>query len=58
MGDFHQFGVITTLHQLNQRPLEELEEELLEFRKKKPMALVLPITLLRVRRPRAQLHCG
>ena len=42
MGDFHQFGIVTTLHQLNRRPLEQLEEELLEFRKKKPMALVLP----------------
>ena len=29
MGDFHQFGVVTTLHQLNERPLEELEEELI-----------------------------
>jgi len=42
MGDFHQFGIVTTLHQLNQRPLEQLEEELLEFRKKKPMGLILP----------------
>ncbi len=42
MGDFHQFGTITTLHQLNNRPLEDLEEELLEFRKKKPMGLILP----------------
>ncbi|GAA5496551.1 Glycosidase [Rubritalea squalenifaciens DSM 18772] len=42
MGDFHQFGIVTTLHQLNQRPLEKLEEELMEFRKRKPMALVLP----------------
>jgi|GEM_PF-1139 len=42
MGDFHQFGNITTLHQLNNRPLEELEAELLQFRKKKPMGLILP----------------
>ncbi|NNJ86564.1 MAG: glycosyl transferase, partial [Akkermansiaceae bacterium] len=42
MGDFHQFGTVTTLHQLNTRPLEELEEELLDFRKKKPMGLILP----------------
>ena len=42
MGDFHQFGSVTTLHQLNNRPLEELEAELLEFRKKKPMGLILP----------------
>ncbi len=42
MGDFHQFGVVTTLHQLNERPLEELEEELLAIRQKKPMGLILP----------------
>lgn len=42
MGDFHQFGIVTTLHQLNQRPLEQLEDDLLQFRKKRPMALVLP----------------
>ncbi|WP_018968620.1 alpha-amylase family glycosyl hydrolase [Rubritalea marina] len=42
MGDFHQHGIITTLHQLNSRPLEELEQELVQFAKRKPMALVLP----------------
>ncbi|MFC5050918.1 alpha-amylase family glycosyl hydrolase [Rubritalea spongiae] len=42
MGDFHQHGIITTLHQLNDRPLEDLENELVQFSKKKPMALVLP----------------
>lgn len=42
MGDFHQFGVVTTLHQLNERPIKELEEELLAIRKKKPMGLILP----------------
>jgi len=42
MGDFHQHGLITTLHQLNNRPLEKLEAELMQFRKRRPMALVLP----------------
>ncbi|MAY03930.1 MAG: glycosyl transferase [Gammaproteobacteria bacterium] len=42
MGDFYQNGVITTLHNLSRRPVEELEEELLEFAKVRPMALVLP----------------
>ncbi|MEE2903252.1 MAG: alpha-amylase family glycosyl hydrolase [Myxococcota bacterium] len=42
MGDFHQYGVITTLHQLNQRPLERIEADLLKFRKERPMALILP----------------
>ena len=42
MGDFHQFGNVTTLHQLNTRPLEKLEDDLIEFGKKRPLGLVLP----------------
>lgn len=42
MSDFHQNGVITTLHTLNQRPIEEIESELKIFAKKRPMALILP----------------
>ena len=42
MGDFHQNGVITTLHNLSNRSLNEMEQELLEFSKTRPMALILP----------------
>lgn len=42
MGDFFQNGIITTLHHLRQRPLEELEQELLDFSRVRPMSLVLP----------------
>ena len=42
MGDFHQNGVITTLHNLSNRSVEEMETELLEFSKTRPMALILP----------------
>jgi sucrose phosphorylase len=42
MGDFHQHGIVTTLHQLNTRPLEHLEGDLMDFRKVRPMALILP----------------
>jgi len=42
MGDFYQHGVITTLHNLTKRPLEELETELMKFSKRRPMSLVLP----------------
>ncbi len=42
MADFHQNGVITTLHNLSPRPLSEMEAELSQFSKKRPMALVLP----------------
>ncbi len=42
MGDFYQNGVITTLHNLSRRSVDELEKELLEFAQCRPMALVLP----------------
>ncbi|QUM76967.1 glycosyl transferase [Moritella sp. 24] len=42
MADFYQNGVITTLHNLNQRPLEAMEAELTEFSKSRPMSLILP----------------
>lgn len=42
MGDFYQNGIITTLHNLKQRPLEAMEDELRKFSKTRPMALVLP----------------
>lgn len=42
MGDFHQNGIITTLHNLSRRPLEEMEAELVEFSKTRPMSLILP----------------
>ncbi len=42
MSDFHQSGSITTLHNLTDRPIDEMEAELVEFSKKRPMALILP----------------
>ncbi|MBC3766222.1 glycosyl transferase [Neptunicella marina] len=42
MADFYQNGVVTTLHNLAKRPLEELEKELVSFSEKRPMALILP----------------
>ena len=42
MGDFHQNGIITTLHNLGQRPIEDMERELVGFKKSRPMGLVLP----------------
>jgi glucosyl-3-phosphoglycerate synthase len=42
MSDFFQNGVITTLHKLRNRPIEELEEELLRYSRQRPMALILP----------------
>lgn len=42
MADFYQNGIITTLHNLSQRPLDDLERELVEFSKERPMGLLLP----------------
>jgi glucosyl-3-phosphoglycerate synthase len=42
VADFHQTGVITTLHRLGQRDLEDLEREILGYAGARPIALVLP----------------
>jgi glucosyl-3-phosphoglycerate synthase len=42
MADFHQSGVITTLHRLGSPGVERLESELLSYSKARPVALVLP----------------
>ena len=42
MADFHQNGVVSTLHNLTDRPVEQLEELLVKYSQKRPMTLVLP----------------
>ena len=42
MADFHQNGIITTLHNLSHRSLDDLESELMRFSSRRPMALILP----------------
>jgi glucosyl-3-phosphoglycerate synthase len=42
VADFYQNGIITTLHNLVDRPLEDLEKELMSFSRTRPMSLVLP----------------
>lgn len=42
MADFYQNGVVTTLHNLADRDVKNLEEELVRFSRVRPMALVLP----------------
>ena len=42
MADFYQNGIITTLHNLDDRSIEEVEAQLNEFANKRPMALILP----------------
>ncbi|HHT00470.1 MAG TPA: glycosyl transferase, partial [Thiomicrospira sp.] len=42
MSDFFQNGTVTTFHNITDRPVEELEKELCEFSKKRPLGLILP----------------
>ncbi|MCM8527426.1 MAG: glycosyl transferase [Lentisphaeraceae bacterium] len=42
MSDFFQNGVITTLHRLTERPIEDLEAELCTISTSNPMSLLLP----------------
>lgn len=42
MADFYQNGVVTTLHNLGQRTTEDMEAELEEFSKTRPLGLILP----------------
>jgi glucosyl-3-phosphoglycerate synthase len=51
MSDFFQNGEIATFHRLKQRDLEELEEELAEATKHRPISLVLPFIPLELQGP-------
>lgn len=42
MGDFYQTEVISTLHRLRKNNVEQLEEELQEYSRHSPIALILP----------------
>ncbi|MDV6317554.1 glycosyl transferase [Chromohalobacter sp. HP20-39] len=42
MSDFYQNGIVTTFHNLTQRPVEALEADLVRFSKRRPMGLILP----------------
>lgn len=42
MSDFHQSGLVTTLHRLGSSDWRALEEELTQYRESRPIALVIP----------------
>ena len=42
VGDFHQVGLISTLHRIGRVDVEHLERELLRHVANRPIALVLP----------------
>ncbi len=54
MADFYQTGVITTFHRLGKTNVERMEEELIEFNKHRPIALVLPMTPFELSAPAIQ----
>jgi glucosyl-3-phosphoglycerate synthase len=51
MSDFHQSGVITTLHRLGALDLARLERQLLSYSRARPIALVLPCLFSEIRGP-------
>ncbi len=51
MADFHQGGVVTTLHRLGSTDIERLEDELLRYARERPIALVLPCLFSELRGP-------
>ncbi len=42
MSDFHQTGIVTTLHRLKPNSVERLEKDLERFSRNRPIGLVLP----------------
>ena len=44
MADVHQTGVVPTFHRLGELKIERMEQELREFNRHRPIALVLPVT--------------
>jgi glucosyl-3-phosphoglycerate synthase len=42
MADFYQNGIVTTLHNLESRNIDDLESELVGFSDRRPMGLILP----------------
>jgi glucosyl-3-phosphoglycerate synthase len=51
MADFHQSGVITTLHRLGTPDLARLEAELEDYSRARPVALVLPCLYSEIQGP-------
>jgi len=51
MADFHQTGVISTLHRLGTPDLPRLERELVAYSEQRPVALVLPTLFSELKGP-------
>ncbi len=42
MGDFHQNGLVTTLHNFRKRSVEDIEKKMVELSELRPMSLIIP----------------
>src|SRR5688572_13748382 len=51
MADFYQTGVVTTLHRLGTRSLEDMEADLIRYTEHRQVALVLPCLIGELERP-------
>lgn len=51
MADFHQTGVITSLHRLGRVDLDRLERQLVSYSKERPIGLVLPSLFSEIQGP-------
>ena len=51
MSDFHQNGIISTLHNFNIKTKSEVEKELKIFSRKRPIQLILPSLFSEIKRP-------
>ena len=51
MADFHQSGVISTLHRLGAPDVDRLERELIDYSVQRPIGLVLPTLFSETRGP-------
>tara|TARA_Y100000996_G_C22557117_1_gene655870 strand:- start:1360 stop:2577 length:1218 start_codon:yes stop_codon:yes gene_type:complete len=51
VSDFHQNGIIATLHNFNEKKIEDIEKDLIKFSKNTPMTLILPSLYSELERP-------
>ncbi len=51
MADFYQTGVVATFHRFGDINLQRMEDELAEFNRNNPIALVLPATYAELEAP-------
>ena len=51
MADSYQSPMVTTLHNIVDRPIEEIEAELVQFSERRPLGLILPALYSELERP-------